>query len=353
MSLSLPPVLSHTLQVFRDDSAGSFYHAARIIETLLRVLPSEVYTAIISDGLLEERMRRLVQYIGCPPVGDLLAILIGLTPLPRASPLFVSALGARRKFFQGLAEWIFLLRLTEAVVRTEEVCIISEFVPTNQHCSAAAQSLSEIVERLSNDDIGEILLQPLGFCSNLIESLLRAGTETIATTDPVSPEDITSVTRRRAALKFLCFLLKKSANEQNVIYLSGGPNNPPIPSPIPNRLYPSRAMIVDHFLDHISLLEEALFETTASTPSSAVNHPGHACLVPFSSHRTQLVELLVLVVEASPSSAQNLSTNLWKLLIGWNFEYSHNNIYHSMFYKLIFAVLRSVSRAPSLSLSLC
>jgi hypothetical protein len=304
--------------------------------------------AIISDGLVEERMQRLIRYIGFPPVGDLLAILIGLTPLPRTSPIFISAIGSRRRFFEELADWIFLLRLTEAVVRPAEFCITSETVPTNQHCSAAAQSLSEIVERLSNDDLGGILLQPLGYCSMIIEGLLIAGTESIG-----ASADLTSVTCRRASLKFLSFLLKKSANEQNMIYLSGGGNNPPIPTSIPNRLHQFRAMIVDLFLDHIPLLEEALFETTLEAPSSAVNHPGHACLVPFSSHRTQLMELLVLVVEASPPSAQNFSINLWKLLIGWNFEYSHNNIYHAMFYKLMFAVLRSVPHAsPLLSLPL-
>jgi hypothetical protein len=277
-------------------------------------------------------MERLLRYIGYPPVGDLLVILIGLTPLPRSSPLFASASAARLKFFQALSDWIFLLRLSEVVVRPSELCLTSEYITSDQHCSAAAQTLSEIVEKLSNDDMGELLLQPLGYSRTLIESFLHKGTSSDMTSS--------STTCQRSCLKFLSFLLKKSANENNVIYLSGGPSNPPVPTSIPNRLYPLRGMIIDLFLDNLLVLEAALIETSTLNETVTVNHPGHVCSVPFSSYRTQLVELLVLIVEASPSIAQNFSIDLWKLLIAWNFEYSHNNIYHSSFYRLIFAILR-------------
>lgn len=323
------------VQVFREDSAGSFYHAARVIETLLRVLPSEVYTALVSDGQLEERMKRLLRHIGYPPVGDLLVILVGLNPFPRSSP----APPARWKFFHALSDWVFLLRLSEIVVRPSEFCLTSEYISSEQHSSAAAQTLSEIVEKLSNDDMGQFLLQPLGYSAALIESFFQEATR--------SDVDSFSITCQRSCLKFLSFLLKKSGNENNVIYLSGGPSNPPVPASIPNRLYPLRGMIIDLFLDNFFVLETALIGTASPNDSVPVNHPGHSCSVPFSSYRTQLVELLVLIVEASPSIAQNVSIDLWKLLISWNFEYSHNNIYHSSFYKLIFAVLRSVFILPS------
>lgn len=281
-------------------------------------------------------MKRLLRYIGYPPVGDLLVILVGLTPVPRSSPLYVSASSARWKFFEGLSEWIFLSRLAEIIVNSAESCNTSEYISSDQHCSAAAQTLSEIVDKLSNDDIGEILLQPLGYTPVLIESLLAVGTRSLTEDDP---SHIVATTSRRSSLRFLCFLLQKSSSENNVIYLSAG-GNAPVPTTIPNRLYNLRSLIVDCFLDNFSQLETALLETISSTNIGPVNHPGHICSTPFSSYRTQLVELLVLIVEAAPSSAQNLSCNLWKVLISWNFEYVHNNIYHSMFYKLMFSILR-------------
>jgi hypothetical protein len=278
-------------------------------------------------------MGRLLRYIGYPPVGDLLVILIGLTPLPRSSPLFVAASPARWKFFQALSEWVFLLRLSEAVVSPSEFCITSEYISGEQHCSAAAQTLSEIVEKLSNDDMGELLLQPLGHSPAIIDSFFLKGTSN----DRAS----VSVTCQRSCLRFLCFLLKKSANPNNVIYVSGGPSSPPVPSSIPNRLYQLRGMIIDLFSSNLSVLQSALIETaTTASDDPVVNHPGHVCATPFSSHRTQLVEMLVLIVEASPSIAQDILIDLWRLLIGWNFEFAHNNIYHASFYRLIFVVLR-------------
>merc|ERR1719218_295612 len=62
--------------------------------------------------------------------------------------------------------------------------------------------------------------------------------------------------------------------------------------------------------------------------------------VPFSSHRAQLVELLVLMVEADESVASTISVDLWKHLINWNFDYPHNNIYQALFYRMLFAILR-------------
>lgn len=302
----------------------------------MRVLPSEVYLAIVSDGLLEDRLRRVLRYIGYPPVGDLLVILIGLNPIPRSSPLYASASSSRWKFFEGLSEWIFLLRLAEIVVNPSCTCVTREYVTSDQHCSAAAQTLSEIIDKLSNDDIGEILLQPLGHTPVLLESLITCGTTSLSEDDP---EDAIALTSRRASLRFLCFLLKKSSNENNVLYVSSG-GNTPVPTTIPNRLYKLRPQIVDYFLDNISLLETALLDTTSSYNTTPIIHPGHICTTPFSAYRSQLVELLVLIIEASPPIAQNLSSNLWKVLISWNFEYVHNNIYHSSFYKLMFSILR-------------
>ena len=86
--------------------------------------------------------------------------------------------------------------------------------------------------------------------------------------------------------------------------------------------------------------------------STVVAHPGHVCQTPFSSYRSQLVELFVLLVEASTAAGgdsdgedssnfcEKVPVDLWKCMVSWVFEYAHNNIYHAMFYRILFAVLR-------------
>jgi len=344
-------------EVFRDDSAGSFYHSARVIESLLRLFPSEVYDGLTSDGLAEERMARLLRYIGYPPVGDLIVILVALTPVPRASPLYTVSSTNRWKFFESLSRWLFLLKLTEIVVNPESICRLDEYVTCEQHCSAAAQTLQELIEKLCIEEIGEIVLQPLGYTQSLIDSLVDRGisqkqnitkesssssstTSTLTISEQL--EDETFLTSRRVSLRILSFLLKKSITAENICFVSG-PSNTPVASLVPNRLYPLRPLMIQTLISRLKDIENSIIQTAKSdesNPTNPVNHPGHQCRRPFSSHRSQLIELFVLIIEGSDSIIEDLSYDLWKLLIQWNFEYAHNNIYHTMFYRLLFAILR-------------
>jgi hypothetical protein len=46
------------------------------------------------------------------------------------------------------------------------------------------------------------------------------------------------------------------------------------------------------------------------------------------------------MVESDENIANFIDGNVWKLLCQWTITYAHNNIYHALFYRLIFAVLR-------------
>jgi hypothetical protein len=46
------------------------------------------------------------------------------------------------------------------------------------------------------------------------------------------------------------------------------------------------------------------------------------------------------MVESDEVVAGMIPVELWKLMLGWTTKYAHNNIYHSFFYRLTFAVLR-------------
>lgn len=332
-------------EVFRDDSAGSFYHAARLLESLLRAFPAEVYDGLVSDGRVEERMTRLLRYIGYPPVGDLIVILVALTPIPRATPLYTIASTNRWKYFEELSRWLFLHKLTEIVVNPSLHCRLDEYVTSEQHCSSAAQTLQELIEKLSIEEIGEIVLQPLGYTPSLIDSLVDRAISVSDSSENPEENEHTFLTSRRVSLRILAFLLKKSSAPENICFVCG-PSNTPTATLVPNRLYPLRPFMIQTLASRLKDIEKAILGTdqTSSLNAGPVAHPGHVCQRPFSSHRSQLIELLVLIIEGSDDPiTEMITTDFWKLLIQWNFEFAHNNIYHSMFYRLLFTALRSAS----------
>lgn len=288
----------------------------------------------------------MIKYIGYAPVGDLFVILVALTPVPRSSSLYAVCSANRWKFFEGLSKWVFMLRLANVVVDPSSHCHTNEYVTPEQHSSAAAQTLIELIEKLSSEDMGEILLQPLGHTASLLDGFVDMGTRNVPGEN--EPDSETFFTSRRVSLKLLSFLLKRSANEENMCFISG-PMATPVPTLVPNRLHPLRGILVEHLVTRVQDIQRSLLDSCPLTKASAgversepVAHPGHVVRDPFTSHRAHLVELLVLLVEASEGASKKLSVDMWKSLIWWNFEYAHNNIYHSMFYRLLFTVLRYV-----------
>lgn len=78
-------------------------------------------------------------------------------------------------------------------------------------------------------------------------------------------------------------------------------------------------------------------------PVEAVAHPGYRVKHPFTMLRYVLVGVLVEIVDRDPKQLDALPVELWKVLCGWFFRYPHNNLYHGVFYKLVFKALRSNS----------
>ena len=345
-------------EIFRDNSAASFYHAFRIFECLLRCYPGDVYEGICGDGLASERMTSLFKYIGYAPVGELLVMIIALTPVSRVSQLYITCTKSRWLFFEHLSQWVFLLKLTDIVVRPELYCYISSGndVNADDHSSAASQVFQELIEKLSLEDIGEVLLQPLGYTTSLLDMLVNTAI------------DIQSETsRRRTSLQLLCFLLRRAAEPEVMCMVAGGPSNVATPSIVPNRLHPLRERIINHLESRmteiftiISTFDTTYLPITPTTTSSSNNttassNPYHICAIdgpiqysayrieqPFTTMRALLIEYMTLMIESDEMIALQLPIPLWRLLMEWTIKYAHNSIYHAFFYRLIFAVLRLV-----------
>lgn len=69
-------------------------------------------------------------------------------------------------------------------------------------------------------------------------------------------------------------------------------------------------------------------------------HPGYEVERPFTMLRYVLVGVILEIVNRDPQQLDVLPVELWKVLCSWFFRYPHNNLYHSVFYKLVFKALR-------------
>lgn len=78
-----------------------------------------------------------------------------------------------------------------------------------------------------------------------------------------------------------------------------------------------------------------------SEETGAVSHPGYRVEHPFTILRYILVGIVVEIVGRDPQQLDALPVELWKVLCSWFFRYPHNNIYHGVFYKLVFTALRN------------
>jgi hypothetical protein len=116
---------------------------------------------------------------------------------------------------------------------------------------------------------------------------------------------------------------------------------PPAATYVANRLYPLREHIVNHIRARITDITSSihLFEA-AATSDDLVKYSSYEVQMPFSSLRSYIVALLVLMVESDETVASLIPLELWKQFIASAVKYAYNNIYHALFYRLIFAVMR-------------
>ena len=241
----------------------------------------------------------------------------------------------RWAFFEVLGNWLLLLKLTEVIVNPSKYCYVDNNVTEEDHASAAVQVIQDLVEKLSIEDTGEILLQSLGFAApGHTASVLDLLSDTAASVS-------FSSTRRKSATRLLCFLLKRSAECEIMCIVSPSNGLSATPSYVSNNLYPLRSRMLLMLSAKFAHIADALYSFRGDgSPEEGVQHPGYKVNKPFSVLRSNLVELVVLLVESDASIAESISSDLWKELISWLLTYAHNNVYHNFFYRLLFAVLR-------------
>jgi hypothetical protein len=280
----------------------------------------------------------MMQYIGYPPVCELLVMLIALTPVPRTSQLYVVSAKSRWSFFEELSDCNIMLRITKLIVNAEQYCYLDGYISAEQHTSCATQLFLELIEKLSLEDTGEILLQPLGCTTPLLDLLI----------DTSIHGQNKHESLRRSCTRLVCFILRRAAESEILCFVNHANGVPPTATYVPNRLYPLRERIVNHVRSRICDITNYLlsFDDVATKLASlsltleVTKYSSYVVEKPFTALRALVVEMLTLMVESDETVAGLIPINLWIVFISWTMTYAHNNIYHALFYRLVFAVLR-------------
>lgn len=333
------------VQIFRADAAGSFYHAYRVLECLLRCYPSEVFDGLCSDELLPQRITDILRFTGYAPVCEMLVMLVALTPVPRSSQMFSICAKPRLDFLEELgSNFNVMLHICKIISNPVEHCVVDSYVNADQHASAATQLFLELVEKMSLEEPGELLLLPIGQFPTIVDLLIET---TIGSKLPVieagAGANMPLVDGiRRCTSRIICFLLRRAADAEILCYTVQPNGAPPTTTSVPNRLFGLRENIVSHTRYRINDVIAFLlnFDSFAHGTKDAIKLSAYEIPKPFTSLRTMVIEVVVLMVESEETMASVLSVEFWKALILWSVKYAHNNIYHALFYRIIFAVLR-------------
>jgi hypothetical protein len=220
------------------------------------------------------------------------------------------------------------------IAKPDQYCALNSFVNADQHSTAAAQLLQEILEKISLEESGETLLHPIGSSSAIIDMLLDG---------IVKPRVLPVDGLRRSCARMICFLLRRAADMEILCYNHHPNGAPPTATYVPNRLFNFRESIVNHVRARLGDVLTMLYgyDSFNHDCKSPNKYSAYEVAKPFTSLRAMAVEIIVLMVESEETVASSLLTaDTWKMLIGWVIAYAHNNVYHALFYRIVFAVLR-------------
>eukprot|EP00620_Florenciella_sp_RCC1587_P009212 CAMPEP_0182597426 /NCGR_PEP_ID=MMETSP1324-20130603/86213_1 /TAXON_ID=236786 /ORGANISM="Florenciella sp., Strain RCC1587" /LENGTH=275 /DNA_ID=CAMNT_0024815169 /DNA_START=21 /DNA_END=844 /DNA_ORIENTATION=- len=159
-------VITATLfKVFQSDSCGSFHHACHVICHLLENHTDQVLGVIGAN--LESLNTYLNPMLSCVQHSPVAETLVKLVSCPTMTPK------VRWSLYTSLSARKFLLLLAERATGTDPAATEAERTPA--HCSACAEVFSELTDRLAVDPHGgELLLQPIGHCPELLDGLLAS-----------------------------------------------------------------------------------------------------------------------------------------------------------------------------------
>lgn len=301
-----------------------------MLECLLRCFPAESLSGLYDDGCLHQRIVDMLKYVGYSPVAEIFLIVVTLTPISRADEVFLSIATSRQRFLKELQDGDVLCSIVKALIDPSSVQAVSPMIDTSLHPSACCQMFQDLMEKLSLEDMGNTLLESFKSNAYIIQSLIEA---------MINKEALHET--RQCCAKILGFLLRRAAEPEIVCFVSTNATSPPVPTYLPNYLYSYRENIVTAVRGSLADIIESI-SSLNSDDVTGVKYSSYAIEKPFTVLRHLLIEVLVLTVESDDTAAESIPLELWSTLLTWIVRYPHNNIYHALFYRLIFAVLRYI-----------
>lgn len=335
----------YLFHVFQPNSAGNLHHACHILDLLLRHNNDAVQRVIgTSNSMVARFFGNVLQHLDHPSVAELFLTLISKPHNAASVCYYGSSPSSKWKFFGSLSKWKLLVKIAERVCSKDL---------SPEQTIAASEVLLELLDRLAADENGEILLQPAVYCPDLLNDLLNTA---LSTAGPFTDA------QKAAAMRCMLGFLQKSAKDR----VAGPPTSPyesfgtMSVNLVPNQLASLRqgvfsivekriTELIDLLIEHYEIQQQTHLtaavvdgtDTDAALPPDAVRHTSYVVKMPFTEFRLDLIQVLVELVSQNPTQLEHFTAQLWRVLVKWFFEYSHNNLYHSAFNQLVFKALRS------------
>ncbi|CAN0391565.1 unnamed protein product, partial [Ectocarpus sp. 12 AP-2014] len=218
------------LKVFWPSAKGSLHHACCVLDYLLRSYADEVFETLgRSRESLERHLGPMLRWAEYSPVSETMVKLLTFPSVggavAGAAVNYQTSAPSKWRLYSGLADWRFLLRVAENIFDRE--C-------SDSYASACADLLLEVVDRLSSDDNGELLLQPIGYCKELVDGLAA-----------MAVDQGLPLERRTDSARTLLGITQKAA-DANIVFVNARTSmydSHPTTTVVPNRLSSVRELL--------------------------------------------------------------------------------------------------------------
>lgn len=295
----LDVVLRELFKIFHANSSGNFHHFNKIMEQLLVRAPVETTQILVSENLLWVMFDYLIE---SPIVDSVIDIFCCGFPKQSDTIQFYKSL-VDAKVFDKIGERIYSKGQLGALY-------VAEF-------------FIKLLEKLSSFEMSGILFISLCRSSTFVDGLFKVAT---------SIDDTYPFEQRHACAMVLRELLLKSGEKmfEHADYTR----------PMPNMLSAVHDKLHDHAKAFVVPLVEVLINLDAQKKENAIPFSAFTVKRPFGLYRFCLVEILTDLIICAPEILDKLPQQIWRVLGSWFVEYCHNNLYHSLFYKIIQIIVR-------------
>jgi len=97
----------------------------------------------------------------------------------------------------------------------------------------------------------------------------------------------------------------------------------------------------DYAKIHLAAICNMIVNMDSKKSSESVPFPSYTVKRPFGLLRFALVEILSDIIMVTPDVLDKVPSQTWRVLSNWFLEYSHNNMYHFLFFRMLQTVVRT------------